>query len=146
MIIREARISDIPVLQEIAVKAYEPYVSRIGCEPAPMRPDFRGHVENDIVFVADEDGAKAYAVLVIQGKAALLDNIAVDPGAQGGGFGSKLVEHLEAYLRTSRINRYELYTNVHMKENIAWYTRSGFVEVGRGKQDGFDRVFFGKEL
>jgi hypothetical protein len=39
-----------------------------------------------------------------------------------------------------------LYTHQTMTENIALYARTGWVETGRGEQDGFARVFFKKEV
>lgn len=111
-----------------------------------MRPDFAGHIADDTVFVWDDGGVRAYAVIVIGEGEPLLDNIAVDPRAQGQRLGSKLLCHLEAHLSDEGFSAYTLYTNVHMTENIAWYSRSGFTETGRGTQDGFERVFFRKEI
>lgn len=146
MAIRLATSNDLPALQEIAVKAYAPYVARMGREPAPMRPNFVRHIAADTVFVWDEKGLKAYAIIVIDDDEPLLDNIAVDPAAQGQRLGSKLLEHLEDHLRNEDFSAYTLYTNVHMTENIAWYTRAGFIETGRGMEDGFERKFFRKIL
>jgi len=146
MTIRLARPGDIPAMQEIAVLAYEPYVARMGQEPAPMRPDFVGHIANDTVFVWDDGGVRAYAVIIIGEHEPLLDNIAVDPCAQGQRLGSKFLSHIELYLRDEGFSAYTLYTNVHMTENIAWYIRAGFTETGCGTQDGFERVFFRKEF
>jgi len=148
MSIRMAVPVDIPTLKDIAVRAYEPYIERMGQEPAPMRPDFAGHIADDTVFVWDDGGVRAYAVIVIvigEGEP-LLENIAVDPKAQGEKLGSKLLNHVEMLLRQKGFGVVTLYTNVHMTENIAWYTRAGFAETRRGMQDGFERVFFRKEL
>ena len=111
-----------------------------------MRPNFADHIAKDTVFVCDEDGVKAFAIIVLGENDPLLDNIAVDPKAQGERLGSKLFAHVEAHLREEGCSAYTLYTNVHMTENIAWYRRAGFTETGRRSQDGFDRVFFRKEL
>lgn len=146
MSIRMARLGDVPVLQEIAVRAYETYVTRMGQEPAPMRPDFAEHIADDTVFVWDDGAVRAYAVIVIGEGEPLLDNIAVDPKAQGEKLGSKLLNHVEMRLRQKGFGVVTLYTNVHMTENIAWYTRAGFAETRRGMQDGFERVVFRKEL
>jgi hypothetical protein len=42
--------------------------------------------------------------------------------------------------------RISLYTNVAMTENLAYYPRHGYRETHRGEQDGYQRVFFSKEL
>lgn len=65
MTIRLAKADDIPALQAIAVRAYEPYVARMGQEPAPMRPDFADHIAKDTVFVCDEGGVKAFAIIIV---------------------------------------------------------------------------------
>ncbi len=39
-----------------------------------------------------------------------------------------------------------LYTHVTMTENIALYTRIGWIETHRGEQDGYARVFMRKVL
>ncbi len=146
MSIRMAVPADIPTLEDIAAKAYSPYVVRMGLEPAPMRPDFATHIAADTVFVWDEGGVQAYAVIVAGDGEPLLDNIAANPEVQGQRLGSKLLAQVESHLRGEGFDAYTLYTNVHMTENIAWYTRAGFTETGRGMQDGFERVFFRKEL
>ncbi len=146
MAIRLADESDIDSLKDIAIRAYEPYVARTGQEPAPMRPNFADHIASDTVFVWDEGGVRAFAVIIVGDDEPVLDNIAVDPKAQGERLGSKLLAHVEGHLREEGYSAYTLYTNVHMTENIGWYSRAGFTETGRGPQNGFDRVFFRKEL
>jgi hypothetical protein len=39
-----------------------------------------------------------------------------------------------------------LYTNERMTENLVFYPALGYVETGRGMQDGFARVFYRKPL
>ena len=43
-------------------------------------------------------------------------------------------------------DRIELYTNAAMRENIEYYPRLGYKEIGRHEEDGFERVFFRKSL
>ena len=40
----------------------------------------------------------------------------------------------------------ELYTNARMTENMSLYPRPGYAETGRALENGFDRVFYRKEL
>ena len=42
--------------------------------------------------------------------------------------------------------RLVLYTNVMMWENVALYGRWGFAETGRRREDGYERVYFAKDL
>jgi hypothetical protein len=39
-----------------------------------------------------------------------------------------------------------LYTNAAMTENVSYYARQGYRETHRAVDEGFDRVFFVKEL
>ena len=76
----------------------------------------------------------------------LLDNIAVRPDRQGSGIGRRLMAFAESEARRLGHAELRLYTHVAMTENIALYTRLGFVETGRGHQAGYDRVFMRKQL
>jgi ribosomal protein S18 acetylase RimI-like enzyme len=75
-----------------------------------------------------------------------LENVAVDPAAQGAGLGLALITHVEALARASGAQAVELYTNAKMIENRALYPRLGYAETGRAIEDGFDRVFYRKPL
>ena len=76
----------------------------------------------------------------------LLDNIAVRPDRQGQGLGRQLIRFAEAEARRLGFTELRLYTHETMTENIALYTRLGFVETGRGHDAGYDRVFMTKRL
>jgi len=76
----------------------------------------------------------------------LLDNVAVDPAAQGTGLGRALIAFAEAEARRRGYAEMRLYTHETMTENIALYSRTGWTETGRGEQNGFARVFFRKPV
>ena len=87
-------------------------------------------------------------VLVIReaGDALELENVAVDPAAQGLGHGRALVSFAETRARERGLTAVELYTNEAMVENLALYAKLGFVETERRVEDGFRRVYFSKAL
>ena len=145
--IRRARLRDAPAMTSISQEAYAPFVPLIGRPPAPMVADHALHVANDTVFLAcDIAGAVlGYAILIAAHDGFWLDNLAVAPCAQGQGVGGRLVASIEAWL-APRTDRYSLYTNIVMEANIGWYRRLGFVETGRRRVDGFDRIYFQKSL
>jgi len=76
----------------------------------------------------------------------LLDNIAVRPDRQGHGLGRRLIAFAETEARRRGFTELRLYTHERMTENIALYTRLGFIETGRGRDAGYDRVFMTKHL
>ncbi len=144
--IRNAEPEDVPRLGEIALVAYRPYVAAIGREPAPMLADFATLVGEGVVRVACDAGVAGYAVSYASGPDWHLENIAVDPAIQGQGVGRLLIEDVERLARAAGAAAVELYTNQKMTANLALYPRLGFVETGRGAQDGFHRVFYRKLL
>jgi ribosomal protein S18 acetylase RimI-like enzyme len=55
--------------------------------------------------------------------------MAVDPEFEGAGIGNAIMRHVEESARA--IGAFELVGNVRM-ENVAWFRRNGWVEVGEG--------------
>jgi GNAT superfamily N-acetyltransferase len=145
--IRLARPADVAAVGRITDDAYRRYIERIGREPAPMAADHGALIAAGEVWLAEVDGDAA-GVLVVRprGAALLLESVAVAPGMQGRGIGRALVEHAEQLARERGLSAVELYTNLHMTENLRMYPRLGYEEVGRGSQDGYERAFFRKTL
>jgi ribosomal protein S18 acetylase RimI-like enzyme len=85
-------------------------------------------------------------VLEIADDHLLLDTIAVSPQARGLGLGNQLMSLAEQVARQHRCDRIRLYAHVAMVENIAYYQRHGYVETDRRDGEGFNRVFFAKQL
>ena len=146
--IRRARPEDRAAVEAIVDAAYAVYVDRIGKPPGPMLDDYARLIADGAVSVL-EDAYRTMAaiiVLVPQPDHLLLDNIAVRPDRQGHGLGRRLVEFAENEARRLGYTELRLYTHAKMTENIALYTRLGFVETGRGHQAGYNRVFMTKRL
>ncbi len=146
-IIRPAGPGDVAVIRRIAENAYEHYVPRIGRKPAPMVADFEVHVSAGEAFVL-EDGGRVLGFIIAGARPDCLfvDNMAVDPAAQGRGLGRRLMAWSETAARQAGLPEVRLYTNVKMTENINFYTRLGFSETHRVTENGFDRVYLKKEL
>ena len=143
--IRAATAADVPAIEEIVNQAYHHYVARIGKPPGPMLEDYAARVSEGVAWVL-EDRAATVAIVVLKSEPdyLLLDNIAVRPDRQGQGFGRQLIAFAGAEARRLGHAELRLYTHATMIENIALYTRLGFVETGRGHEDGYDRVFMTK--
>ena len=148
--IRPALIADVPTITLIARQSFERYVPLIGRPPAPMRANFSKHVLENTVFIAKSEKSQGvvlgYAIILQKDEAWLLDNIAVSPWAQGRGVGSALIAACEAFLRDCGAQRYHIYTNEVMEQNLTWYPAIGFVETDRRLEDRFSRVYFSKAL
>ncbi|MFK7942213.1 MAG: GNAT family N-acetyltransferase [Paracoccaceae bacterium] len=145
MSIRKADHADAPRCQLIAEEAYPPYLADIGRRPMPMDQDFREGADQDQLWVAEiGDAAIGYIVAYAQGAAWMLENIADAHHRQG--VGKALIAFVETLARQDKAEAVELYTDAKMTNNLALYSALGYLEVGRARQKGFDRVFFRKSL
>jgi ribosomal protein S18 acetylase RimI-like enzyme len=144
-VIRPATPADRPTVETIVRDAYSVYRARMDKPPGPMLDDYAALIADGAVSVLDEDGEiRAILVLLPQSDHLLLDNIAVRPDSQGMGLGRRLIAFAEAEAYRLGFAEVRLYTHQTMTENIALYTRLGFVETGRGRENGYDRVFMTK--
>lgn len=144
-----AQASGIPSIKTIVNAAYEKYIPRIGKPPAPMTADYASLLTAHNVFILHAAQTPVGA-LVLQHEpdsdTIKIENLVVNPSAQGRGYGKVLMRYAEDFARSRGRNALELYTNVKMFENLGLYLKMGFVETGRREEDGFERVYFRKEL
>ena len=147
-VIRRAKPEDRATVEAIVQDAYGIYIERIGKPPGPMLDDYARLIADGAVSVLEDADAAIAAIIVLLAKPdhLLLDNIAVRPDRQGQGLGRQLIGFAEAEARRLGFTELRLYTHETMTENIALYTRLGFVETGRGHEAGYDRVFMTKRL
>ena len=145
--IRPAGSTDVEAVRAIVRDAYALYVPRIGREPAPVTADYAELVARGEVWVALGDG-QICGVLVLRARpgALLLENVAVPPPLQGRGIGRALIQFAERQAVALGLPAVTLYTNAHMTENLRLYPALGYEEVERRTEDGFDRVYFRKNL
>lgn len=150
--VHRATSADVPEIEDLVRAAYSIYVPRIGREPAPMTADYGAVVAAGTVLVAREGedslGGRLVGLLVLHLRHdhLFIENLAVAPTVQGRGIGARLLERADGVARTHGVHELRLYTNARMTENLSYYPRRGFAEVGRGHDDGFDRVFFSRRL
>jgi ribosomal protein S18 acetylase RimI-like enzyme len=145
--LRRAQAAEATVLAGLADRAYRHYVARIGLRPAPMDADYDLAVARDEVWVAVlGDAVAGFVVLRPDGEDLLLENIAVDPSYQGRGVGRILLDLADQRAQTLDLAGVRLYTHAKMTENQLLYERRGYVETGRVDEEGFDRLYFRKEL
>lgn len=145
MIIRRAVQRDVVAIKACACAAYSKYIERIGREPAPLLADFTSQVELqqvDVIMV--NNSVVAFAVSYPLEDCYFVENIAVDPAYQGGGYGAALLNHIHALGAKYPVIR--LYTNEKMHENLVWYKNHGYQETKRLNEDGFARVYMEKKL
>jgi N-acetylglutamate synthase-like GNAT family acetyltransferase len=145
--VRPATASDVDTLRRLTAAAFEKYVPRLGCDPAPMHNDYPEAVSAGRVWVAVEAGEiVGLALLVPHEDHLLLDTVAVSPDVQGRGVGGRLLEFAEEQARQGGRPEVRLCTNELMTENLAYYPRRGYVETHRVAENGFRRVYFSKPV
>lgn len=144
---RRATPQDAEALAGCVIAAYQHYIPRLGKPPAPMLADYPAAITHCQVWVVDNGGEIIGGlVLIPSGDYLLLDNVAVHPDHQGRGIGRALLELADAQAVAQAYGELRLYTHETMTENIALYTRLGWVETHREQQAGYNRVFMRKQL
>ena len=147
MRLRAASPADAAAIAACVDGAYRHYIARIGKPPGPMLDDYAAVLRMHRCYVLEEDATiVALAVLVVEARRALLDNVAVLPAWQGRGLGRRLIAHVEDEARRLGFAALELYTHELMTENLALYRRLGYEEFARRTEKGFKRVYMRKLL
>jgi ribosomal protein S18 acetylase RimI-like enzyme len=146
-VLRPATEADVPRLTELVQAAYGHYVERLGALPRPMTDDYAEVVRSFRVTVAERDGeVVGLIVLGVDPEGFLVDNVAVDPSYQGCGVGRALLEHAEDAARRAGFDSIYLYTHERMTENLALYSRIGYVEYDRRAHGDDFLVYLRKQL
>ena len=145
--LRPATAADVPSLTELARAAYEHYIPRLGAPPRPMTDDYAEVVRTRRAVVAERGGEiLGLVVLRVSDEGFCVDNIAVDPSHQGIGVGKALLEHAEVAARNAGFDSIYLYTHERMTENLALYSRIGYVEYDRRPLGEAGLVYLRKNL
>jgi len=143
--LRRATADDLPAIKAVIGAAYARYLTRMDKPPAPMLRDYGPSVEAGTTWVT---GSPITAVLTLDSRSDHLyvENIAVDPSAQGRGLGRALMEFAEQEAARRGLSRMALITHEAMTENQAIYARLGYVEIERRSEDGYRRIYMEKPL
>ena len=154
----DAAIADTPALRlavaaderavvECVRGAYAQYVPLMDREPAPMLDDYAELIERGLVTVAvTDDELVGLIVMWPRDDHFYVDNVAVDVAHQGEGVGSMLLGVANVAARRTGHDRIRLYTNEVMEQNITYYPRRGFVETNRIVENGYNRIYFEREV
>ena len=151
--------ADVDRIERLVRAAYSMYVERIGKHPAPMEANYAAAVAAGHVVLAvasdgvdrdegaDSAGELAGVLVTIpEPDHLLIENVAVDPAWQGTGIGAKLLARAEERARQAGLTELRLYTNAKMTENHDYYPKRGYRETARVTEQGFDRVYFSRDL
>lgn len=152
-LIELANIQDAEAIKQMVVAAYSKYIKRIGREPAPMIADYVAIIASnhqDVYVLRRHGDPRAVGSILLDDNAeddsVKVNNLVVDPAAQGRGYGRILMDLAEDVAHAKGRAALTLFTNEKMWENLALYSKMGFVEVERRVEDGYSRVYFRKSL
>jgi ribosomal protein S18 acetylase RimI-like enzyme len=144
---RPATGADVSEVAALVNAAYGHYVERLGMLPRPMTDDYTEVIANQRVTVAESQGTiVGVIVLTVDDEGFLIDNVAVGTSHRGEGLGRALLEFAEAEARLMGFDSIHLYTHEKMTENLAIYSRIGYVEYDRRSQGEFSLVYMRKHL
>jgi GNAT superfamily N-acetyltransferase len=144
---RTATIADVQDVAALVDAAYGHYVESIGMLPRPMTENYTEVIAKRPVILAESDGTiVGVIVLVVDDEGFLIDNVAVHPSHRGKGLGKALLEYAEAEARRAGFDSIYLYTHEKMAENLALYSRIGYVEYDRRSKETFSLVYMRKHL
>ena len=144
---RSATSGDVAKVTAFVNAAYGHYEERIGVVPRPMTDDYTEFIQNCRVTLAESgEIIVGVIVLTVTDDGFLIENVAVDPSYRGKGIGKALLAFAEAEARRAGFDSIYLYTHEKMTENIALYSRIGYVEYERRSQEDFSLVYMRKQF
>jgi GNAT superfamily N-acetyltransferase len=143
--LRLAADSDLPAIRGLVQRAYAKYADRMDQLPRPVRADYVAEQQAGQIWVVGEPIA-GVIVLIREPDCLLIENVAIDPAAQGTGLGRLLMEFAQEQAISTGLNRLRLYTHEVMTENLAIYLHLGYHETERRSEDGYHRIFMSKAL
>ena len=147
LVIRNTKVDELNDITDCVKAAFQKYIERIGKEPKPMLYNYLPYIISKELFTAEYNGQVAGMILLLEREDhMLLDVVAVLPEYQGKGIGKSLLEFADEYSVERGFKEIKVCTNVMMTENIAMYTKFGYIEYERAIEDGYNRVFFRKKL
>jgi ribosomal protein S18 acetylase RimI-like enzyme len=125
--LRIAGEADAGAIQDLTRKAYAKWVELTGREPLPMKVDYFDAIRKhrfDLLYVGGQ--LTALIETVPEGDFLLIKNVAVLPGFQGRGFGTRLLTLAEDLAVSLGLAGTRLYTNKLFVANIRLYAALGY--------------------
>lgn len=140
--IRRATLADAPSLTRCIEAAYAGYVEQ-GLELPPVSEGMAKEIRDNLVWVAVEGNlVLGGIILAVQGEAAHLRNVAVDPAHSGGGIGRALMDAAIAAARDAGHGTIRLATHKDIPRNVMLYRHLGWHVTG---EEG-NKVFMARSL
>jgi GNAT superfamily N-acetyltransferase len=116
-------MDDLQRVEAVVHAAYVGYVAINGQTPGPMLDDYAALIAQSRVHVLDDGDVVGVLVLLPEPVVMLLDNVAIDPSAQGKGYGRQLLAFAEGEALRAGFARVRLPTvRIGRKSGNRWTT------------------------
>ncbi|OQD86654.1 hypothetical protein PENANT_c007G08506 [Penicillium antarcticum] len=110
----KATLDDIPAIKSMVNSAYSKYIERIGRSPAPMTEDWEQEMKvHEVMMLKDTDQTVGSFDFHVddQTNSLKINNVVVDAGAQGRGYGYWMMKHAETEAQKRGLSSVTLFTN-----------------------------------
>jgi N-acetylglutamate synthase-like GNAT family acetyltransferase len=144
---RQAKKSDLEVVQKCIRDAFFPNQAIQGSEPYALRSDYQVLIEEEKIFIL-EDSSHLAGVVCLSSEAdhLYLSHLAIDPDRQSSGYGKRILEEAEKIARARGLTEIKLNTNAKLDPLLKFYGKRGFQETHREKREDRTLVFFSKKI
>ncbi|WP_119420239.1 GNAT family N-acetyltransferase [Desertibaculum subflavum] len=145
--IRRAEPHEAGAIRALVRAAYAKWVPAIGREPRPMQADYVRALREHEIDLLCEGGRPLGLIETKRHEDHLwIENVAVDPAAQGRGLGRRLLAHAEAKAAAAGLGQLRLLTNQAFATNVALYQRLGYRIDRREPFQGGVTIYMSKRL
>jgi len=157
MRIRDFQLSDAQPVRDLALRCWRHTYADIysGREIDEFIGSFYSDEVNAVTLRMMRDGTASYQVLILDDEVAgfqtasiadgaELRRLYVDPPLIGKGYGKALLLSAEAYFRSCMMGRYTVKVHERNSLGIGFYSRQGFLPVGREDSDLIYEKFLGQ--
>lgn len=146
-IVRLAHADEANAVALCVKAAFERYIERMGKPPAPMISDYPSLIAANRVWAAVHRGRICGVLVQYETEYGFyIETVAVSPSHQTTGVGRALLLFAEREACQRGFGSIYLSTNTRMIENQLFYPKIGYVEYDRRNEDGYDRIFYRKQL
>jgi GNAT superfamily N-acetyltransferase len=128
LVTRPAHPDEAAAIRALVRAAYARWVPVIGREPRPMTADYEAAVRDHRFDIVDAPDGTILALIEteVRNDCFWIENIAVEPAAQGQGLGPQLLAFADRLAREAGRTELRLLTNGKMIANIRLYLATGY--------------------
>jgi ribosomal protein S18 acetylase RimI-like enzyme len=153
IIIRDARIEDIPHIQDITAEAFGKYARELGLPQKvaalnETKEDIQHDLDKKSVLICLLDGKEVGSIRfeVLPDGIAYISRFGVKLMAQGHGIGRALMAEVEKRCRKMGVSSIRLHTSAKMSSLVCFYYSQGYYIHSTSTDKGYIRALLVREL